>query len=268
MAFRNTISDFQLANPLYAAAQVTFYTVNPSTGQSTGTLATIYAAPTGSDAASNPQTLDSEGKFFAPVYINEPVIAEVVGPNVGSHTTGPIGARGTWRGIWATGQRYYANDTLGDPFEPHTIYIATQDFAAGASFAADKAAGRVELRVRAGDTLYFEIDDPGLPASGEAWRAIFSEASQLLATAPNSYARALVAATASTVFTLHKRTAAGTVTQIGTITFAASGTNGTIAVGADVSFAAGDEIELRAPDPRDVTLAQLAATIKLHRIPS
>jgi hypothetical protein len=268
MAFRNTIPDFQLANPLYAAAQVTFYTVNPTTGLSTGNLATLYANPTGSVAASNPQTLDSEGKFFAPVYQEEPVIAEVVGPNVSSHTTGPIGARGTWRGIWASGARYYTNDTLGDPYEPHTIYIATQDFAAGASFAADKAAGKVELRVRAGDTLYFEVDDPSLPASGEAWRSIFSEAAQLLATAPNAYARALVAATAPTVFTLHKRTAAGVVTQIGTLTFEAAGTNGAFVVADDVEFAESDEIELRAPDPRDLTLAQLAVTIKLHRIPS
>jgi len=87
--FRGTIPDFQLANPLYIGAQVSFFTV--SGGVATTTLATLYAAPTGATTMANPQTLDSEGKFVAPVYIEEPVIASVVGATVGSHTTGVIG---------------------------------------------------------------------------------------------------------------------------------------------------------------------------------
>jgi hypothetical protein len=43
------------------------------------------------------------GQVSRPVYIEGPVIAEASGPNVESHSTGVINARGTWRGDWATG---------------------------------------------------------------------------------------------------------------------------------------------------------------------
>lgn len=88
--FRGTIPDFQLANSLYVGATVSFFTVDGS-GNPTATLATLYAAPTGTQTLLNPQALDSEGKFQVPVYIEQPVVASVVGATVGSHVTGVIG---------------------------------------------------------------------------------------------------------------------------------------------------------------------------------
>lgn len=89
MSFRTAIPEFQLANPIYAGARVSFYTVDVN-GVITTTLATLYAGPSGLATASNPQTLDGEGKFLAPVYFAVDVIAQVAGPNVPSHVTGVI----------------------------------------------------------------------------------------------------------------------------------------------------------------------------------
>lgn len=91
MAFvRTSISEFSLANVIYAGAEVTFYVANED-GTSSGTLATLYAEVTGSETLSNPQRLDSEGRFVRPVYIEEAVVATIVRPGytVG-HTTGVI----------------------------------------------------------------------------------------------------------------------------------------------------------------------------------
>src|SRR4051812_41362225 len=92
--FRTPITDFQLANPIYIGASVTFYTVDGA-GAATTTKATLYADPAGTDTLANPQTLDSYGKFSAPVYIAVDVIAEAVGANVPSHQTGIISTSGS-----------------------------------------------------------------------------------------------------------------------------------------------------------------------------
>lgn len=143
MAFRGCIPDFQTANPLYVGATVSFYTVNAS-GQSTGTLATLYSDPTSATTALNPQTLDSEGKFFSPVYIETPVIAQVEGPNVESHVTGVINARGTWKDNWATNTVYFSTDFIPDPVSGD-IYAATLDYTSSASLTADVTAGNLRL---------------------------------------------------------------------------------------------------------------------------
>lgn len=83
------VPDFATANPLYAGAQVTFWNVDAN-GARLATRATLYANATSSAALSNPVTLDSEGKFAAPVFLADPAIAEVAGPNIGSHYTGLI----------------------------------------------------------------------------------------------------------------------------------------------------------------------------------
>lgn len=143
MAFRGTIPDFQLANPLYTAAQVSFYEVDED-GESTGVLATLYAEPTGVQTVGNPQNLDSEGKFVAPIYIEGPVIAEVVGPNVGSHTTGIISGRGRWRDDWLTATLYHTDDFLRD-LVSGDILVATNDYVSGASVSIDVAAGNLQV---------------------------------------------------------------------------------------------------------------------------
>ena len=148
-AFLGCIPDFQLANPLYIGATVTFFTVNPN-GTATETLAALYADPQGLTAAVNPQTLDSEGKFSAPVYIKVPVIAQVTGPEVPSHTTGVISDRGTWKGMWsAATPAYYANDCVSDPGGQNIVYFCVSDHTPG-TFATDLANGLWELAISGG----------------------------------------------------------------------------------------------------------------------
>lgn len=98
---RGTIPDFQLANPIYAGASVSFYTVDGS-GVSTGVLATLYANPLSATTATNPQVLDADGKFAAPVYIDVSVIGVAVGPNVASHATGVISTASASQGLTIT----------------------------------------------------------------------------------------------------------------------------------------------------------------------
>jgi hypothetical protein len=137
---RRSIPDFELANPIYAGARVQFWTVNPSTGLKTTTLATLYAAATGATTAANPQKLDRLGKFSAPVYIEVPVIAEAEGLNVPSHVTGPIGMRGTFRGNWATATGYFSSDIVKNPVTGN-LYVAASDYTSAALITTDIAAG-------------------------------------------------------------------------------------------------------------------------------
>lgn len=261
-AFRGTIPDFQLANPLYTGARVTFYEVEED-GSRSDDLATLYIDATGENTAANPQTLDSEGKFLAPVYIVDPVIAEVVGSNVGSHSTGPIAPRGTWKGAWATATRYYSADfVIQADASVYKVYVATQDFTSGATFAADLADGKLQLVVQGGDTFYMTFDDPGRPGTGETWRTIVSEASTLAAGMSGSYAKLVTAATATALFSIQKN-----AVQVGTISFAASATVGTFTLASTVSFAAGDVLSIVAPT-RDDTLAGLHMTLRLIRAPA
>jgi|GEM_PF-2546296 hypothetical protein len=103
---------FDTANPLYAGATVTIYTVNGS-GQATTTLATIYDATTGTGTLANPQTLNSEGRFAAPIYLAEPVIMAVSG-TVAAHSTGIQAPSFRNRGTWATATIYAEGDIVRD----------------------------------------------------------------------------------------------------------------------------------------------------------
>lgn len=78
----------------------------------------------------------------------------------------------------------------------------------------------------------------------------------LTLSAANSKAEALVAATASTVF-LIKRDG----TQIGTITFAAAGTTGTIAY-SSTAITEDQHLTIHAPATPDATLADLSFLLK------
>ena len=89
MATRYNINDFALGNPAYVGATVSFWTV--SGGAKTTTLATLYAASTGSTTLTNPRALDSDGKFSVPVYAEVATIATVSGLTIADHDTGIIG---------------------------------------------------------------------------------------------------------------------------------------------------------------------------------
>lgn len=87
---RAAIQDFATSNKIYVNATVTFYTADEN-GQKTSTLATLYRDTIGDTKLPNPQTLDSNGKFRVPVYIEDAVIAVVSGlGNTPAHETGVI----------------------------------------------------------------------------------------------------------------------------------------------------------------------------------
>ena len=143
--FRGSIRDFEIANAIYAGASITFY-VADGNGVKTSTLATLYAAPTGATTRSNPQVLDAEGKFASPVYIATPVVGEVVGSVVGSHSTAAIAPRSVYRGNWATATIYNSGDTIRDSSNNNYL-AAAADYTSGASVAADITAGNLVLVV-------------------------------------------------------------------------------------------------------------------------
>lgn len=88
---RSSLPDFATANPFYAGATVTVYEVDDD-GESTGVLATLYQAPTGSAEFSNPLRLDGEGKWQHPVYVDQAVTMQIVRPGYPSatHWTGVV----------------------------------------------------------------------------------------------------------------------------------------------------------------------------------
>jgi hypothetical protein len=160
MAFRASVRDFQLANPLYVGAEVRFFTVDIN-GAKTTTLATLYANPTGSTQLVNPQTLDGDGKFVAPVYFEQAMVAEIIGATVGSGETGIIQPVGRWRGLWTTATMYLTNDFIqagpADPLTEDNIYVARLNFMSLGTLALDIAAGNVELVFDAQD-FQVEVD--------------------------------------------------------------------------------------------------------------
>lgn len=140
---------FDQAHSGYAAATVTFYKVNLDGSRST-TLATIYAGPTGSTLAANPQTLDSSGQYLAPVYIEEPVIAVVGTSELGDYETGIIRPpEGLYDGGWVGGKDYTVGTIIKDEnfgADTENLYIATEDHTSG-TWATDLGNGLWDLFV-------------------------------------------------------------------------------------------------------------------------
>lgn len=80
-----------------------------------------------------------------------------------------------------------------------------------------------------------------------------------LPTSSLSVATAEAAATATTVFSIQRNGS-----EVGTVTFAAAGTTGTISVPTEVVFAAGDRLSIQAPDPADDTIESVGITLALR----
>lgn len=100
---------------------------------------------------------------------------------------------------------------------------------------------------------------PGLPGAGATvYQTVFTETTILKTTTPTEL-YAGVAATGSSVFTLARNGV-----SVGTITVAAAGQTGTVSVGADVTFNAGDRLSVIAPGTQDATLADVAITLALQ----
>jgi polygalacturonase len=105
---RSSIPDFSLANAYYASATVSVFQTDAD-GERTTVLAPLYEQPVGTARLANPQTLDSQGKWVRPVYVDRDVMLVVSGRTVGTHSTGVItipvftdGAMDTFTGDGAT----------------------------------------------------------------------------------------------------------------------------------------------------------------------
>ena len=105
---RLSIPNFELANPLYRNASVSFYTV--VSGVKTAILATLYSGASGSGTLANPQKLNSKGRFKQSVYIADAVIGTVEGISVPSHDTGVITPAPTFRVQQSTAKLQYSFD--------------------------------------------------------------------------------------------------------------------------------------------------------------
>lgn len=143
---RQLVADFALKNPYYAGATVSIHQVDVAL-EAEATLAPLYAAPTGSTALINPQTLDSQGRFPVPVYVDRPVICTVQTPGTAPETTelGVMGLGNRWRGVWATATLYYTGERVRDPVGPATYVVAATHISG--VFATDLANGSLEEEI-------------------------------------------------------------------------------------------------------------------------
>lgn len=141
---RCAISQFELANKIYADASVSFYTVDDA-GTKTSDLAKLYANVTGTSELQNPQTLDSYGKFTVPVYIEEPVIAVITASDESEteQETGIISNYGRNRGAYVTSTLYYSNDLVQDS-STGIVYAVTNSYTS-VSLVQDIADGNLEV---------------------------------------------------------------------------------------------------------------------------
>lgn len=142
MAVRVPLPDFALQNPLYIGATVQVWRVDANLAK-TGTLATLYRDPAGATLLSNPQTLDSKGKWLQPVYVQEPVVMTVAPIGQAAHDTGVAGMAPRWRGTWQTGVLYFPFERITGPTGT-SVYTVAAAHTSG-TFATDLAAGRLEL---------------------------------------------------------------------------------------------------------------------------
>jgi hypothetical protein len=145
---RVLLTDFTLANLLYANASISVFEADTATWQARTTLAPLYRAASGSAEHGNPLRLDSDGKFSSPVYVDRPVISRVTGAIVPSHDTGIAGLQPAFRGAWVVGEDYNIADVVRDG--PNgKLYIAAESHQAEGTFAEALGAGVWQLYVDA-----------------------------------------------------------------------------------------------------------------------
>lgn len=140
---RQSLSDFSTENAYYAGATVAVYEVDVNLNK-TGTLAPLYAAPTGLAVLGNPQTLDSRGRWPQPVYVDRPVILTVTrGADI--RDTGIVSPMPRWRGEWAAGQTYYPGDRVSIPASI-SVAVVLETHVSGV-YATDLANGLLEVEI-------------------------------------------------------------------------------------------------------------------------
>jgi hypothetical protein len=138
------LDDFALANPLYQGATVTVFLADPVTFEITSNVATLYSDLTSATQIGNPQTLDGDGKWLQPVYVDAPVIMQVTNASVASHATGVAGPLGGYQGPWAPNTVYNGGDSVQDGpagSDSGNLYYCVRPHTSSSSFAADLTAG-------------------------------------------------------------------------------------------------------------------------------
>jgi len=146
------LSEFNLANPLYALARVWVYEVDTSDWTITTTLAPVYQGPLGAGRWGNPLTLDSDGKWWRPAFVDRPVILRITNAQVPSHDTGITGLQSTFMGDWAEGETYLPGQIARDGAagsDTGNLYACQENHTA-AAWVADLTAERWVLYLEAG----------------------------------------------------------------------------------------------------------------------
>jgi len=168
IASRLLLTDFSLANQIYADARVQVFVVDTATWRPTTTLATLYQALTGTAEHENPLALDSLGKWLSAVYVDQPVICRISGPTVPNHDTGAIALQSAFRGEWEIGAVYTLGDIVRDGrfgSDTNKLYIATIGHISSGSWTSDLTGGKWLLYVDASTPVDYD-DTIVSPATG------------------------------------------------------------------------------------------------------
>lgn len=147
MGVRYSLQDVEFGNPIYALATMTAWELDAA-GAKTTVKATLYSGPTGAALATNPQTLDSEGKLSSPVYIEDPVILTMSGiAGVDDHDSGIISVPGQDRGQWQTATVYYPGDYLqaAEDADSSGDLVLVHQFHTSGDYATDIADGKIAV---------------------------------------------------------------------------------------------------------------------------
>jgi hypothetical protein len=157
MAYRRTsIAWFALGNRAYVNSLVTFYKVDPVTKARLPSLVTLYDSPTSDTTQPNPQTLDGDGRFAVPIYVDEPVVAVISGAEVGSHETGVLyPLQRSFVGTWTTATVYRVDDIVTDGAagtNTLNLYSCAVEHTSG-TWATDLAASRWALMAPVGPAV-------------------------------------------------------------------------------------------------------------------
>lgn len=159
-----------------------------------------------------------------------------------------------WTGDFQPDHNYAAFDLL---IANDNLYMVLTAHTSGGSFVMGPNYQLLMPVPKVFDVGFFFPQKPGfgIPAGEPMFAHVALRDWYLLEDATGSLARLRVATTAELVFTIRKNT-----TDVGTITFAAAATTGTIVMDA-TSFAAGDHLRILAPDAVDDTAIDLTLSL-------
>lgn len=195
---RSSIADFELSNPFYIGATISFFTIDVN-GNKTTTLANLYSDTIGTEQLPNPQLLDSFGKFSVPVYIQYPVIGTVSGGvnQLEAQDTGVISVPGRFRGTYDnTVAIYYGDDLIQDP-ATGIVYSALTTFAP-VSLTNDISLGKLAVFLTPADLMATQSAEGFANAAAASAAAAATSAGTAGSSAAASTASATISNTAAT----------------------------------------------------------------------